>query len=1120
MSDDDGDGRFIDDIAADDDEPDAPEEEEGDDEYEQEAGDEDEDDGEPGGKRQRVVIEEDDALHAEMDQKREEEEYAKLQSDIERRYGGDGGEMEDYGKDETDPTQPIVTEILPGLKDPKLFIVACDPGKEQLAVLQLMNKFYTRARLPKVHGRELEEHERPLFTFSAFTTPASHGYVYIEAPKEVHVKRAVIGLRILKWWSIRLVRIEEMTEAVKIQTKVSTIRQKQWVRIKSGVYKNDLAYVVDIRDQATQVDVKLLPRLDYAEMQENFDLTEQGLKKKKRARGLRPLQRLFEKAKVQGFHKENVIFRKDGFDCFKSMRFKHGFYYRTIKSNGVLIDDVYPTKDEIEKFQQRNEDENSQDDMDDTISTLTKRAPVFVKEDRVKVINRNSDLFNLTGRVEKVLDGLVTVRPDKQHVMGDEGPRELPLTEFKPNEIKKFFEAGDHIKCINGGYKGETGFVLQVKEKEDSLVVHSDLSAMQMTLMCQDVIESAEISTGRDKTGGFVLHDLIQVGRDTVGVVVKCEEFSCHILTGNGVVKAVRLQEITRKRNSKFATALDGNGQEIQREDPVTVKSGRHRGKQGNIKHVFHSSVFMYSARHLDNTGIFVTQARNVEMMGAQRRVGADKKRQPRNVRTNFRSDPLFQKTVTILKGHYKGYLGIVVDIQDNQLRIELHAEEKTVTVERRRPDASDVVQVRDGTENKNRARLPGQRHDDFSDAGSRTPNYLGVNDYQDDFGESRAKTPAHAGLGGMTPSRDIGGMTPAHGGSWGEDSVWNTMTPARPSSTRVPVTPGGFAEEADVELNPRWNDDNEDNEDEEEEEEERKPIETPREDHHSIPTPRDVPRTPATPLTQVPSTPMMDTPHTPHDPPVPPTPTPNTPAIGSDWQTPHTPRETPHTPRETPHTPRETPHTPMMANDERSNTRFQPSTPFEAPPTPLHDTPYGIPTPHETPYETPHTAPETPRLPITPGITPGEGYDDETQYQPETPVPDHDDEEYGDDDSGGVFQPGVYVWLRAEGSDASGPIEDDEADLVMGYITNVSPGGKMAVEMEQGGKRTINARDTKPVVPEGRDDEVLIIEGDGVGQHGNIHNIHGGEVVVLTTTGEYAITVQENIVKYKHLSH
>ena len=63
-----------------------------------------------------------------------------------------------------------------------------------------------------------------------------------------------------------MVRIEEMTDILKV-VKVG-LKEKQWVRLRQGLYKRDLAQVDYVEHSENKVNLKLIPRIDYNRLRE------------------------------------------------------------------------------------------------------------------------------------------------------------------------------------------------------------------------------------------------------------------------------------------------------------------------------------------------------------------------------------------------------------------------------------------------------------------------------------------------------------------------------------------------------------------------------------------------------------------------------------------------------------------------------------------------------------------------------------------------------------------------------------------------------------------------------------------------------------------------------------
>ena len=81
------------------------------------------------------------------------------------------------------------------------------------------------------------------------------GYIYVEAFKQSHVKAAIDGISNLRMgsWSQQMVPIKEMTDVLRVVKEAAGLKVKQWVRIKRGVFKDDLAQVDYVDVASNQV---------------------------------------------------------------------------------------------------------------------------------------------------------------------------------------------------------------------------------------------------------------------------------------------------------------------------------------------------------------------------------------------------------------------------------------------------------------------------------------------------------------------------------------------------------------------------------------------------------------------------------------------------------------------------------------------------------------------------------------------------------------------------------------------------------------------------------------------------------------------------------------------------
>lgn len=154
----------------------------------------------------------------------------------------------------------------------------------------------------------------------------------------------------------------------------------------------------------------------------------------------------------------------------------------------------------------------------------------------------------------------------------------------------------------------------------------------QLKVLAKDVQLCADVATGVDSLGQYQYGDLVQLDQQTVGVIVRLEKEHLQVLNMHGKVVRVKHQGIHGKKDSRFAVALDSDSNNIMVQDMVKVVDGPHsvylflfsykyalrlQGRQGEIKHLYRSFVFVYSRLYPENGGVFVCRARHILLAGA-----------------------------------------------------------------------------------------------------------------------------------------------------------------------------------------------------------------------------------------------------------------------------------------------------------------------------------------------------------------------------------------------------------------------------------------------------------------------------------------------------------------------
>ncbi|XP_037068165.1 transcription elongation factor SPT5-like, partial [Pollicipes pollicipes] len=511
-----------------------------------------------------------------------------------RKYAEEGAGARHFGDGGEEMSDEITQQtLLPGVKDPNLWMVKCRIGEERATVMKLMAKFIT-----------LSNKDEPLQIKSVVAPEGVKGYIYIEAYKQTHVKQAIEGIGNLRMgqYTQQMVPIKEMTDVMRVIKEQMVLKRGCWVRLKRGVFKDDIAQVDYVDPGQSSVHLKLIPRIDYSRMRGALRDKENEVKRKRRQR---PPQKLFDMEAVRSIGGE--ISQDGDFIIFEGNRYsRKGFLYKNFVMSAIQAEGVKPTLSELEKFEEQPESL----DMELAHSAKTEEGHSFTPGDNVEVVE--GELINLQGTIVKIDGTKVTIMPKHEDLKD-------PL-EFPAHELKKYFCMGDHVKVISGRYEGDTGLIVSVEDNK--AVLFSDLTMHELKVLPQDLQLCSDMATGVDSMGQFQYGDMVQLDPQTVGVIVRLERENLHVLNMHGKIIKVKPQAVHKKKDSRYAVALDTEQNTIQRRDIVKVIDGPHSGRQGEIKHLFRSFAFLYSRMMLENGGIFVCRTRHLVLAGGSKGVG------------------------------------------------------------------------------------------------------------------------------------------------------------------------------------------------------------------------------------------------------------------------------------------------------------------------------------------------------------------------------------------------------------------------------------------------------------------------------------------------------------------
>lgn len=442
-------------------------------------------------------------------QKDEEVNPEELEKYLKERFGRD--RVAAYAADEVEAGEGAVLQqaLMPTAKDPKLWVVRCAENAEREMVVCILQKCYDYAAKGK-----------PLLIKAAFCKDNLKGYIYVEAHKETHVREALSGLRsIFHSKPPRIVPLTEMVEAVTVETtSVKAVQPGSWIRMRAGLYKGDLGKVIDVDINSGKATVKLVPRIDYAALA-NRDPAEARRNFGKQPK-VRPPPRPFsiDEAKANRLEVSQNRDRATGelfYVLNNNNRFRQGYLVKISALKSLVLQTEIPPLDELQRFQAAQQDENrGTNDLESLVESLQKdgidieaaQVAKFKTGDRVIAVD--GDLKNATGKVEHVSDeATVLVKIDDESIKD--------LVSFRPRELVKYFEAGDHVKVINGKHEGETGMVVAVDGGVATLF--TDATKAEIKVFTRDLAEASAVVSSLDT---YVFDCLLCYF--VVGLVLKC----------------------------------------------------------------------------------------------------------------------------------------------------------------------------------------------------------------------------------------------------------------------------------------------------------------------------------------------------------------------------------------------------------------------------------------------------------------------------------------------------------------------------------------------------------------------------------------------------------------------
>lgn len=725
-------------------------------------------------------------IHRQVDRHREdftERDAVELADQFREKYGHTSAPK--YRGDNAVIPQRL---LLPSVHDPSIFGINCRIGREKEAVRAILRKKLS-----------LQYTSTPLDIFSAFQRDAFPGRIYIEAKNQKSAVNACKGLPNLYPQSkILLVPIKEYPDMFRVRkNQEHELVPGTYVRVKRGKYADDLALVENLSENGLEVQLKLIPRLDYgrAPVIDSNDLS----KRKRSGASQRPAPKLFSPQDAQQHDSRSFQRRGANSYFYAGDIYERGFLIKDFKLAYISTEAVNPTLDEIAAL---NSDHNRGIDLQSLSDTLRKdmRQQLFQPGEHVEVAQ--GEQTGLRGVVVAFRDDIVTIKGSGAEFEGVE-------VEVPAGHLRKHFDVGDHVRVVNGNHKDDTGMVVSCDKDEVTLL--TDVSQTEIRVFSHDLKMTKDIG-GTNAVGEYSLHDLVQINPHTVGCIVDVERDYVKVLAQDGQTVKISPGSIIMKVSNPRALTTDQFGRQISVGDTVRETSGERR--QGSLLHIFHQYLFIHNREIQENLGVFVNLSSNVTAVVTKS--GREEKRldlssmnpaaataaamiMPRsNQGGNTRI--LVNKRVAIGAGsHYKGLRGLVRDVTSTTATVELDARNTVVTVDVQKllvQSGDNFIPFRQFASFKGGRNGPPQRSSaPPKPAGSQTPAWA-----------SGGKTPAWGGSRTPAWASNSGAKTPV----WGSRAVGGNATPAWNSGARTPAWNSGARTPAwnSGSKTPAWNSD------------------------------------------------------------------------------------------------------------------------------------------------------------------------------------------------------------------------------------------------------------------------------------------------------------------------
>jgi len=256
------------------------------------------------------------------------------------------------------------------------------------------------------------------------------------------------------------------------------------------------------------------------------------------------------------------------------------------------------------------------------------------------------------------------------------------------------------VKVVSGKNAGKIGFIISVDDniarvKTDDL--RNDIEVFLNDLILADEGRRTMSAEGaKNQMENYKKFDLVLLNdQKTFGVIFALDESSAKILDNHGYTQTINSYQILYKVNTRNNVNRNDLKQVFNVGASVKALEGFNKGKVGTVKHIYQDYLFLYSVDFPTTAGMFVEKANNCYLLSAMQRQQQHTPMNGQQGANQGQQKSLVGQKCAVVSGGWKGYQGIIKEVNERTYRVELTA--KCCIKDFKKEEVRTLAEINDG---------------------------------------------------------------------------------------------------------------------------------------------------------------------------------------------------------------------------------------------------------------------------------------------------------------------------------------------------------------------------------------------------------------------------------------